>query len=254
MKNKIPYILPLLLFIFLTDAVEVTHEDINPPLVSYLLAKVHRLEAKMMAKPNVRNTREVEKRSVDTNTSADDKKTKDCPQQVVTYIRWGNTTCPYGANTIYKGVAAGGRNDHEVSPSNLMCLPSNPMRYSNAPAGRTPAYAVEYRVGGSVNHADGRNLPCSLCEGIGRVNKIMIPSHYVAQMVGIKNTMVTSCLDIIVTREVACIIALMKIWNKCQAVGVLKAYIYCTWFGYLDHMYPLIVAMLCLALYAQSDY
>ena len=31
-----------------------------------------------MAKPNVRNTREVEKRSVDTNTSADDKKTKDC--------------------------------------------------------------------------------------------------------------------------------------------------------------------------------
>ena len=75
--------------IFLTDAVEVTDEDINSPLVSYLLAKVQRLEAKMMAKPNVRNTREVEKRSVDTNTSADDKKTKDCPQQVVTYIRWG---------------------------------------------------------------------------------------------------------------------------------------------------------------------
>ena len=103
MKTKILYILPLLLFIFLTDAVEVTDEDTNSPLVSYLLAKVQRLEAKMMAKPNVRNTREVEKRSVDTNTSADDKKTKDCPQQVVTYIRWGNTTCPYGANTIYKG-------------------------------------------------------------------------------------------------------------------------------------------------------
>ena len=63
----------------------------------------------MMAKPNVRNTREVEKCSVDTNTSADDKKTKECPQQVVTYIRWGNTTCPYVANTIYKEVAAGGR-------------------------------------------------------------------------------------------------------------------------------------------------
>ena len=44
----------------------------------------------MMAKHNVRNTREVEKCSVDTNTSADDKKTKDCPQQVVTYIRWGH--------------------------------------------------------------------------------------------------------------------------------------------------------------------
>ena len=42
-----------------------------------------------MAKSNVRNTRGVEQCSVDTNTSADDKKTKDCPQQVVTYIRWG---------------------------------------------------------------------------------------------------------------------------------------------------------------------
>ena len=76
-----------------------------------------------MAKPNVRNTREVEKRSVDTNTSADDKKIKDCPQQVVTYIRWGNTTCPYGANTIYQEVAVGGRYDQATSPSNLMCLP-----------------------------------------------------------------------------------------------------------------------------------
>ena len=63
----------------------------------------------MMAKLNVRNTREVEKYSVGTNTRADDKKTKDCLQQVVTYIRSGNTTCPYGANTIYKGTAVGDR-------------------------------------------------------------------------------------------------------------------------------------------------
>ena len=178
MKIKIIYILLLFLFILLTDAVEVT-DDVNSPLVSYLLAKVQRLEAKMMAKPNVRNTREVEKRSVDINTSADDKKTKDCPQPVVTYIRWGNTTCPYGANTIYKGVAAGGRYDHEVSPSNLMCLPSNPMRYSNGQGGSTTAYAVEYRVSGAINHADGRNMPCALCEATGRGDKIMIPSHYV---------------------------------------------------------------------------
>ena len=72
--------------IVLTDAVEVT-DDINSQLVSYLPAKVQRLEAKMMAEPNVRNTREVEKRFIDSNTSADDKKTKDCLQQVVTYIR-----------------------------------------------------------------------------------------------------------------------------------------------------------------------
>ena len=178
MKIEI-FALSLFVIVFLTDAVEVTNEDTNSPLVSYLLAKVQRLEAKMMAKPNVRNTREVEKRSVDTNTSADDKKTKDCAQQVVTYIRWGNTTCPYGANTIYKGVAVGGRYDHEVSPSNLMCLPPNPMSYSNGQVGSSIAYPVEYRVGGPINHADFRNMPCSLCEATGRGNKIMIPSHYV---------------------------------------------------------------------------
>ena len=70
------FLLMLFSAILFTDAVEVTDEDINSPLVSYLLAKVQRLEAKMMAKPNVRNTREVEKHSVDTNTSADDKKLK----------------------------------------------------------------------------------------------------------------------------------------------------------------------------------
>ena len=167
------FLLILFSAILLTSAVEVTDEDINSPLVSYLLAKVQRLEAKMMAKPNVRNTREVEKRSVDTNTSADDKKTKDCPQQVVTYIRWGNTTCPYGANTIYKGVATGGSHGHKGTPSNILSLPPEPMRYSNNHSGDVPTYAVEYQTAGILNHVDNNDMPCSLCEAT------MIPSHYV---------------------------------------------------------------------------
>ena len=174
---KITFLI-ILSIILLTEAVEVTDEDINSPLVTYLLAKVQRLEAKMMAKPNVRNTREVEKRSVDTNTSADDKKTKDCPQQVVTYIRWGNTTCPYGANTIYKGVAAGGRHTYKGAPSNMMCLPLNGTRYLNSQGGNQIVHAVEYRVSGIHSHANCHNLPCALCEAIGRGDKIMIPSHY----------------------------------------------------------------------------
>ena len=91
------YMFSVILLTIAVEEFEVTDEDINSPLVSYLLAKVQRLEARMMrmVKPNLRSTREVEKRSVDTNTSADDKKTKGCPDQVVTYIRWGNTTCPY---------------------------------------------------------------------------------------------------------------------------------------------------------------
>ena len=174
-KVKI-FLLILFFVIFLTGAVEVTDEDINSPLVSYLLAKVQRLEAKMMAKPNVRNTREVEKHSVDTNTSADDKKTKDCPQQVVTYIRWGNTTCPYGANTIYKGIAAGGRVRYKGAPSNMH---PDPMRYPNGQLGNVLASPVEYQTSGAINHVDSGNMPCSLCEATGRGDKIMIPSRYV---------------------------------------------------------------------------
>ena len=173
------FLLILFSVIYLTDAVEVADEDINSSLVSYLLDKIQRLEAKMMANPNMRNTREVEKRSIDTNTSADDKKSKSCPQQVVTYIRWGNTTCPYGANTIYKGVAVGGRHDQATSPSNLMCLPPTWMTYSNDKGAQYPVYAVEYRAGGAINHAEYCNMPCALCEATGRGDKIMIPSHYV---------------------------------------------------------------------------
>ena len=171
------FFLILISVFFVTIALEVT-DDVNSQLVSYLLAKVQRLEAKMMAKPNVRNTREVEKCSVDTNTSADDKKTKDCPQQVVPYIRWGNTTCPYGANTIYKGVAAGGCWNHKGAPSNMMCLPLNGTCYLNSDGGWYRAYAVEYRVGGIHQHADCHNMPCVLCEVTGRSSKIMVPSHY----------------------------------------------------------------------------
>ena len=45
--------------IFLADAVDVTDEDINSPLVSYLLAKLQQLESKIMVRPNIRTTREV---------------------------------------------------------------------------------------------------------------------------------------------------------------------------------------------------
>ena len=134
----------------------------------------------MMAKqPSVRNTREVEKRSVDTNTSADDEKTKGCQQQVVTYIRWGNKTCPYRANTIYQGVALGGQVNNKGSASNMMCSPPNVMTYSETQSGSMTAYAVEYRVSRIHNNAYCCNMPCALCETTGRSDKIMIPSHYV---------------------------------------------------------------------------
>ena len=98
---------------------------------------------------------------------------------MVTYIRWGNTTCPYGANTIYKVTAVGGRFNHETSPSILMCLPYDTMDNPSKMGASTTAYAVEYHVYGVLNHAHCHNMPCALCEATGRDDKIMIPSHYV---------------------------------------------------------------------------
>ena len=59
--------------IFLTDAVEITNEDINSPLVSYLLAKLQQLESKIMVRPNSRTTREVTQRSTRPPVVADNK-------------------------------------------------------------------------------------------------------------------------------------------------------------------------------------
>jgi len=172
----------LILIIFsvfsITYAIETTNEieDTESPVISYLLAKIQQLEEKMVAKPMVRNA---EKRSVKTNTSADSKKDKGCPDRVITYIRWGNSTCPYGANTIYQGTAVGGHYSHKGSPSNMLCLPPNPMRPLNNQGGSYYAYGVEYQTSGPINHVDDRNMPCALCEATGRGDKMMIPSHYV---------------------------------------------------------------------------
>ena len=137
-------LLILVCVIFVTNVVEVSDElDIDPPLVSYLLAKVRRLKAKMISKDiSVRTTREVEEQSVN---NEDDKTNKGCPQ-VVSYIRWGNATCPYGANTLYKGTAVEGRHTDKGAPSNVSCLPQNPMRYSYNQPGDVLATLVEYRI------------------------------------------------------------------------------------------------------------
>ena len=48
------------------------------------------------------------------------------PPGVVTYVRWDNSTCPYGAFTIYSGVVAGSAYTHEVAAVDPLCLPPNP--------------------------------------------------------------------------------------------------------------------------------
>ena len=162
-------------------ASEINDEDINSPLVSYLLAKIQRLESKLTANSNYRNIRQVEqKRSLVANeTVVKNKDSKEkCSPNVVTYIRWGNSTCEYGADTMYSGYAGGGHHSHKGSPANMLCLPPDPQYYSHSSSGSQYIYGVEYEIGGVNSHADERNMPCALCKVTGRSTTVMIPSHY----------------------------------------------------------------------------
>ena len=154
---------------------EVGDEDDNSPVVSYLLAKIQRLESKIMTKPK---TSEITKRSTDTNV---DKRSAscNCPTPVVSYTRWGNSSCPFGATTVYTGVAAGGDKDVHGSAANMLCLPPNPIHYSNGASGIEYVYGVEYQTSGILDHADARNMPCAMCEVTGKSTVLMIPSRYV---------------------------------------------------------------------------
>ena len=92
---KMFFLLRFTVLIF-TLATEVTDEDLN----SYILAIVQQLESKIMVRPNTRNTRQTTDKPTKTPVVADNKQCTYPPSSVVTYTRWGNSICPYGADTV----------------------------------------------------------------------------------------------------------------------------------------------------------
>ena len=134
-----------------------------------------------MVRPNIRNTRQTTDKPTKAPVVADNKQCN-CPPSVVTYIRWGNSTCPYGADTVYSGVAAGSWYDHEGAAVDPLCLPPDPqyLEYQNGHQGHARLYGAEYEApnGSPLDHSHQRNVLCALCQVYGRTNKIMIPSHY----------------------------------------------------------------------------
>ena len=169
--------------IILTDATEVTDKDNDSPLVSYLLAKVQQLESRIMARPNIRNTRQTTDKPIKAPVVAADNKQCNCPPSgVVTYTRWGNSTCPYGADTIYSGVVAGSHYGHEGSAVDPLCIPKTLsqqyLESNSGTQGYIQLYAGKYLTYGPLYHSNSRYAPCALCQVNGRTNKIMIPSRY----------------------------------------------------------------------------
>jgi len=160
MKLTIISILVLLASIADFNAAIETSED---ELIYGLLAKVRNLEAEVMASANSKKT---------------NKPVADLRPSAVTYIRWGNSTCEYGATTMYSGYAGGGYYNHKGSPANLLCLPPDPQYYSRSSSASHCIFGVEYQISGVNNQAYDRNMPCALCQAVGRSAMVMIPSHY----------------------------------------------------------------------------
>ena len=170
----------IIVFINCNVAVEVTDDDANYQLVSYLLARLQRLESQIMARPNIRNTRQTTKKPP---VVAADNKSCSCEStSVVSYTRWGNSTCPYGTDTIYSGVVAGSHHGFMGSAVDPLCIPKTLsqqyLEYDSGYQGYVQIYAGKYLASGPLRHSYVRSVPYALCQVNGHTSKIMIPSRY----------------------------------------------------------------------------
>ena len=54
----------------------------------------------------------------------------------------------------------------------MLYLPPNAMQPLKNQVGSYYAHGVKYQTGGPINHADDHNMPCALCEVVGRHSKV----------------------------------------------------------------------------------
>ena len=167
MKGTV-FALSLLVIILITNAMETTEED----------HKQQQSESLAMTRSTARK---VKRATTKTPVVADNKKCS-CSPGAVSYFRWGNSTCPIGADLIYSGVVAGSHNSHGGAAVDPLCLHPDPqyLSYQNGYQGHVYIYGAEYQTDSKspINNANDRNVPCALCTVYGRTTKITIPSRY----------------------------------------------------------------------------
>ena len=103
----------------------------------------------------------------------------------VVYIRWGRTTCPNGADSVYYGRAAGSRWTTKGGTSDHLCLPETPQykNYYSSTVFLPELYGVEYDLDDEgrtslLRHLYQADMPCVLCSVTTRSKMIMIPARY----------------------------------------------------------------------------
>lgn len=100
----------------------------------------------------------------------------------IKYVRWGRTTCPGGAQIVYKGLMGGGNYNHQGGGVNYLCLPSSPKydKYKNGHQSAGYVYGVEYEVS-SFNpfkkSLHDHDAPCVVCFVKSRGAMLMMPAR-----------------------------------------------------------------------------
>ncbi|XP_078348850.1 uncharacterized protein LOC144633839 isoform X2 [Oculina patagonica] len=106
------------------------------------------------------------------------------PTTGAVYIRWGRTSCPAGAQLLYKGRIGGNYHSHTGGGSNHICLPEQPQyaKYDDTwQYSSSAVYGAEYAVSGfnpfkkPLNNYDA---PCAACHVESRGSQLMIPARY----------------------------------------------------------------------------
>ena len=104
----------------------------------------------------------------------------------VTYVRWGNTSCPDvdGTSRVYEGRAASGYFSNTGGASDFVCLISegeyHPTATTNNP-GWAYMYGTKYQIAITQTNLFNRwhhNVPCAVCDVDDRSRHLMIPGTY----------------------------------------------------------------------------
>ena len=104
-----------------------------------------------------------------------------------TYVRWGRKECPEinGTVKVYDGFAGGDWYAHSGGPSELLCLPREPLwgNYIDAYTGHAFVYGTEYQPSKQQSERifgtplANQNVPCVVCQSIGRPAVLKIPGR-----------------------------------------------------------------------------
>ena len=104
----------------------------------------------------------------------------------VTYVRWGNSSCPdvIGTSRVYEGRAASGSYYYYGGAADFVCLISQGKYHSASTttnSGRAYMYGTEYEILANqalTSDRDDENVPCAVCEVMTRSKHLMIPGTY----------------------------------------------------------------------------